>query len=160
MAKALKSRYTPGVRGKNWLKVKPVETIDVVIVAADWGSGRRRGWLSNYHLAVRDNESGEYLAVGKTFKGLTDEEFSIITKKLLTIKTRDSGYTVYVKPSIVVEVAFNEIQHSPHYRSKFALRFARIARIRDDKGPEDADTLHRLEQLYENQFKYKDKVEI
>ena len=158
MAKALKSRYTPGVRGKNWFKVKPVNTVDVVIVAADWGSGRRREWLSNYHLAVRDDQSGEYFVVGKTFKGLTDDEFSTLTKRLLRIKTRESGYTVVVKPSIVVEVAFNEIQRSPHYKSKFALRFARITRFRDDKGPEDADTLLGLEHLYENQFRYKDKV--
>jgi DNA ligase-1 len=108
MAKALKSKYTPGVRGKNWFKIKPVSTLDVVIVATDWGSGRRRGWLSNYHLAVRDDQSGEYLVVGKTFKGLTDAEFSTITERLLRIKTRDKGYTVAVKPSIVVEVAFNE----------------------------------------------------
>jgi len=160
MAKALKSKYTPGVRGKNWFKVKPVNTVDVVIVAADWGSGRRREWLSNYHLAVRDDQSGEYLVVGKTFKGLTDDEFSILTKRLLRIKTRESGYTVVVKPSIVVEVAFNEIQRSPHYKSKFALRFARITRFRDDKGPEDADTLLGLEHLYENQFRYKDKVDL
>jgi DNA ligase-1 len=160
MAKALKSKYTPGVRGKNWFKVKPVNTVDVVIVAADWGSGRRREWLSNYHLAVRDDQSGEYLVVGKTFKGLTDDEFSILTKRLLRIKTRESGYTVVVKPSIVVEVAFNEIQRSPHYKSKFALRFARITQFRDDKRPEDADTLLGLEHLYENQFRYKDKVDL
>jgi len=160
MAKALKSKYTPGVRGKNWFKIKPVSTLDVVIVAADWGSGRRRGWLSNYHLAVRDDQSGEYLVVGKTFKGLTDAEFSTITERLLRIKTRDKGYTVAVKPSIVVEVAFNEIQRSPHYKSKFALRFARITRFRDDKRAEDADTLQGLEHLYENQFRYKDKVGI
>ena len=98
--------------------------------------------------------------MGKTFKGLTDDEFSILTKRLLRIKTRESGYTVVVKPSIVVEVAFNEIQRSPHYKSKFALRFARITRFRDDKRPEDADTLLGLEHLYENQFRYKDKVDL
>jgi len=158
MAKDLKSSYTPGVRGKKWFKIKPVETLDVVIVAADWGSGRREGWLSNYHLAVRDTQAGDYLLVGKTFKGLTDEEFSMITEKLLALKTRTSEYTVYVKPSIVVEVAFNEIQRSPQYRSKFALRFARIARFRDDKRVEDADTQSKLETLYENQFRFKAKA--
>jgi DNA ligase-1 len=155
MAKQLDSAYTPGVRGKKWFKIKPAEKLDLVIVAADWGSGRRRGWLSNYHLAVRDEETGEYLVVGKTFKGLTDEEFIQITKKLLELKTRENDYTVFVKPSIVVEVAFNEIQRSPQYKSKFALRFARIARFREDKRPEDAETLGRLKHLYENQFRYK-----
>lgn len=158
MAKDLKSIYTPGIRGKKWFKVKPAETLDVVIVAADWGSGRRRGWLSNYHLAVRDERTDEYLVVGKTFKGLTDEEFTDITKKLLDLKTRQTDYTVYVKPSIVVEVAFNEIQKSPHYKSKFALRFARIKRFREDKRPEDADTLGRLKLLYNHQFKYKSQA--
>ena len=160
MAKDLKSTYTPGVRGKKWFKIKPAETLDLVIVAADWGSGRRRGWLSNYHLAVRDPKTGEYLVVGKTFKGLTDQEFTGITKRLLELKTREIDYTVYVRPSIVVEVAYNEIQHSPHYKSKFALRFARITRFRDDKRPEDVDTSERLQQLYENQFRYKASFEL
>jgi len=160
MAKDLKSTYTPGVRGKKWFKIKPAETLDVVLVAADWGSGRRRGWLSNYHLAVRDMDTGEFLVVGKTFKGLTDREFSEITPKLLELKTKETDYTVYVKPSIVAEVAFNEIQHSPHYKSGFALRFARITRFREDKRPEDADTLQRLSQLYKGQFKFKSPLEV
>jgi DNA ligase-1 len=160
MAKDLKSTYTPGVRGKKWFKIKPAETLDLVIVAADWGSGRRRTWLSNYHLAVRDPKTGEYLVVGKTFKGLTDQEFTEITKRLLELKTGGTDYTVYVRPSIVVEVAYNEIQHSPHYKSKFALRFARITRFRDDKRPEDADTSEKLQQLYKNQFRYKASFEL
>jgi len=160
MAKDLKSTYTPGVRGKKWFKIKPAETLDVVIVAADWGSGRRRGWLSNYHLAVRDSETGELLVVGKTFKGLTDREFTEITPKLLRLRTKETEYTVHVRPSIVVEVAFNEIQHSPHYKSGFALRFARITRFREDKGPEDADSLQRLSQLYKDQFRFKSPLEI
>jgi len=155
MAKDLKGMYTPGVRGKKWFKIKPAETLDVVITAADWGSGRRRGWLSNYHLAVRDEKSGEFLVIGKTFKGLTDQEFTEITKKLQTLKTRETDYTVHVKPSIVAEVAFNEIQRSPHYKSGFALRFARITRFREDKGPQDADTLQRLSKLYQDQFRFK-----
>jgi len=155
MAKDLKSTYSPGVRGKKWFKIKPAEKLDVVIVAADWGTGRRHGWLSNYHLAVRDEETGEYLVIGKTFKGLTDEEFTQITRKLLELKVKETDYTVFVKPSIVVEVAFNEIQRSPHYQSRFALRFARITRFREDMRPEDADTLQRLQRLYEDQFKYK-----
>lgn len=155
MAKDLKSTYTPGVRGRKWFKIKHAETLDVVIVAADWGSGRRRGWLSNYHLAVRDEASGAFLVVGKTFKGLTDQEFVEITKKLQELKTKETDYTVYVKPSIVVEVAFNEIQRSPHYKSGFALRFARITRFRDDKRIEDADSLQRLSKLYQDQFRFK-----
>ena len=156
MAKRLDGLYTPGRRGKLWLKIKPAETLDVVIIAAEWGHGRRRGWLSNYHLAVRDD--GGFSMVGKTFKGLTDEEFEWMTRRLLELKIGETPTTVYVKPEIVVEVAFNEIQRSPHYRSGFALRFARIKRIRMDKGPEEADTLERLRELYERQFRYKARL--
>jgi DNA ligase-1 len=99
------------------------------------------------------------LVVGKTFKGLTDKEFSEITPRLLGLKTRETDYTVHVKPLIVVEVAFNEIQHSPHYRSGYALRFARITRFRDDKAPQDADTLQRLTQLYQGQFRFKSSID-
>jgi len=155
MAKSLTSNYSIGARGKKWFKIKPADKLDVVIVAADWGSGRRVGWLSNYHLAVRDEETGEFLVIGKTFKGLTDVEFETITKRLQEIKTRDGRYTVYVKPAIVAEVAYNEIQKSPRYKSGFALRFARISRFRDDKGPEDVGTLQRLQQLYDKQFENK-----
>ena len=152
MAKKLDSIYTPGTRGKRWFKIKPAETLDVVIVAADWGSGRRKGWLSNYHLAVLDEVSAQYTEIGKTFKGLTDQQFKWITKKLLELKRKDTSYTVHVKPEMVVEVAYNEIQRSPQYESKFALRFARIKRIRQDKSPSQVDTLQRLQKLYEKQF--------
>ncbi len=158
MAKSLTSDYSPGARGKKWFKIKPADRLDVVIVAADWGSGRRVGWLSNYHLAVRDDETGEYLVVGKTFKGLTDAEFEMITGRLKELKTRESKWTVHVKPEIVVEVAHNEIQKSPRYKSGFALRFARIAKFRDDKNPEEADTIQRLRQLYERQFENKGRI--
>jgi DNA ligase-1 len=157
MAKSLTSNYSIGARGKKWFKIKPADKLDVVIVAADWGSGRRVGWLSNYHLAVRDEETGEFLVIGKTFKGLTDVEFETITKRLQEIKTRDGRYTVYVKPAIVAEVAYNEIQKSPRYKSGFALRFARISRFRDDKGPDNASTLQQLQQLYNKQFENKDR---
>jgi DNA ligase-1 len=110
MAKALNSKYTPGVRGKLWFKIKPADYLDLIIIAADWGYGRRTGWLSNYHLAAIDDETGEYLVVGKTFKGLTDEEFTEMTKRLQELKVSENQYTVHVKPSIVVEVAYNEIQ--------------------------------------------------
>ncbi len=158
VAKSLSSNYSPGARGKKWFKLKPADTLDVVIVAADWGSGRRVGWLSNYHLGVRDEGTGEFLVVGKTFKGLTDAEFDVITKRLQELKIRGSRYTVHVKPSIVAEVAYNEVQKSPRYKSGFALRFARIARFREDKGPEDADTLQHLRELYEKQFENKARV--
>jgi len=100
------------------------------------------------------------LVIGKTFKGLTDVEFESITKRLQEIKTRDGRYTVYVKPAIVAEVAYNEIQKSPRYKSGFALRFARISRFRDDKGPDDAGTVQRLQQLYDKQFEHKARFDL
>lgn len=151
MAKALNSAYMPGNRGKLWFKVKPAETIDCVIIAADRGSGRRRGWLSNYHLAVAVGDGG-YAPVGKTFKGLTDKQFGEMTARLRSIQSNDDGYTVTVRPEVVVEVAFNEIQRSPQYSSGFALRFARIKRIREDKGAGQVTTLGELQSLYERQF--------
>ncbi len=158
MAKRLDSEYTPGSRGKRWFKIKPTETLDLVVAAADWGYGRRTGWLSNYHLAAREGE--EYLVIGKTFKGLTDEEFRWMTERLQSLKVRETPGTIHVRPELVVEVAFNEIQKSPHYKSGFALRFARVTRIREDKSPEDADTIDRVRELYEAQFRYKDKIEL
>jgi len=156
MAKDLHSPYQPGNRGKRWFKIKKADTVDCVILAADWGSGRRQGWLSNYHLGVYDEENDEYLVVGKTFKGLTDEEFSSITARLLSIKTDESDWTVSVKPEIIVEVAFNEIQRSPSYKSGFALRFARITRFREDKS--EPDTLERLRTMFERQFEKKGRL--
>ena len=158
VAKKLDSRYEPGTRGKKWLKIKrTLEPLDCVIIAAEWGYGRRRKWLSDYYLAVRDEKTGEWFIVGKTFKGLTDEEFEEVTKELLKVKIYESGRIVYVKPRIVVEVIYDEIQKSPKYKSGFALRFARISRIRWDKGPEDADTLDKVRKIYREQFKYKAK---
>jgi DNA ligase-1 len=150
MAKDLASPYAPGSRGKRWFKIKPAETVDCVIIAADWGSGRRRGWLSNYHLAVRDGAG--FAPVGKTFKGLTDEEFRAMTARLQALCERDDGHTVTVRPRVVVEVAYNEIQRSPQYASGYALRFARIVRIREDKDSLGATTLAELRALYEKQF--------
>jgi len=152
MAKALDSKYEVGKRGKKWFKLKRAETLDVAIVAADWGYGRRTGWLSNYHLAVRDEETGELLVVGKTFKGLTDNEFREMTMRLQELKSSETEFTVTVNPAVVVEVAYDEIQRSPHYRSGFALRFARITRIRGDKRINDVDTVQRLRKLYDQQF--------
>jgi DNA ligase 1 len=152
MAKALESRYTPGVRGRGWLKIKRARTLDLVIVAADWGYGRRKGWLSNYHLAARDDRSGEFHEVGKTFKGLTDEEFRTITERLLSLKIGEQGVTVFVRPELVVEVAYSDIQKSPQYGSAMALRFARIVRIRDDESAAEADTIATLRSEYERQL--------
>ncbi|MGQ0798187.1 MAG: ATP-dependent DNA ligase [Methanobacteriota archaeon] len=155
MAKALDSTYSVGKRGKKWYKIKLADHLDVAIVAAEWGSGRREGWLSNYWLAVRDEATGRFQMIGKTFKGLTDAEFETMTERLRGLATSEERWGFHVRPEIVVEVAYNEIQKSPHYPSGFALRFARIARIRDDKGPGDADTYARLKQRYARQFERK-----
>ena len=157
MAKDPRSSYEPGGRGKRWFKLKATQSVDCVIVAADRGSGRRVGWLSNYHLAVRDGE--DWADVGKTFKGLTDREFTLMTERLRALATADDGYTVRVRPEVVVEVEYNEIQKSPTYPSGFALRFARIARIREDKAPGQATTLEELRGLYERQFATKGRAE-
>jgi len=155
MAKRLDSTYTVGHRGKKWFKLKPADHLDVVILAAEWGSGRRRGWLSNYWLGVREEATGRFQMVGKTFKGLTDEEFQAMTARLRALATKPEPWGYHVRPDVVVEVAYNEIQKSPHYPSGFALRFARIVRIREDKGPEDVDTYERLKELYRRQFERK-----
>jgi DNA ligase-1 len=156
MAKDPRSAYEPGGRGKRWLKLKTPETVDCVIVAVDRGSGRRRGWLSNYHLAVRDGDG--FAPVGKTFKGFTDRQFAEMTERLASRAVSDDGYTVGVRPEVVVEVAYNEVQKSPTYPSGFALRFARITRVRDDKAPGQATTLDELRALYERQFATKGRA--
>ncbi|MBS7633072.1 ATP-dependent DNA ligase [Candidatus Bathyarchaeota archaeon] len=153
MAKKPDSVYAVGVRGKRWLKIKPVlEPLDLVIVGAEQGYGRRFNWLSDYYLAARDSETGEFLTVGKTFKGLTDAEIIEMTRRLKEITVDEKPRRVNVIPKIVVEVAYNEIQKSPKYRCGMALRFARITRIRDDKTPEQADTIQRVREIYERQF--------
>ena len=155
MVKQLQSPYRPGVRGKSWFKVKHTLSLDLVIVAADWGYGRRHGWLSNYHLAARDENTDTFMEVGKTFKGLTDEEFRQMTDRLLSLETHRHRGTVFVQPRVVVEVVFNEVQASRQYESGLALRFARITRVRDDKSPADADTLQGLRELFRDQFQQK-----
>ncbi len=147
MVKDLAAPYTPGIRGGAWLKVKRVVSVDLVIVAADRGYGRRRGWLSNYHLAARDEETGRLEPVGKTFKGLTDAEFASMTERLTRLARHEEGGTVFVDPQVVVEVLFSDLQRSPTYRAGLALRFARILRVRDDKTPAEADTLAHLRAL-------------
>lgn len=147
MAKSLASPYLPGERGRHWLKIKPVITLDLTIVAADWGYGRRTGWLSNLHLAARERESGELLEVGKTFKGLTDAEFKVLTEKLLENKTSEKQGTVFVKPTLVVEVAFNNVQRSTRYKGGVALRLARIVNFRPDKTVNDIETIQTLREM-------------
>jgi DNA ligase-1 len=151
MVKRLDSPYTPGIRGGAWLKLKQANSLDLVIIAADYGYGRRHGWLSNYHLAARDEETGEFRLVGKTFKGLTDEEFRSMTGRLLALKRHEEGGTVWVDPRVVVEIQYSDIQKSPLYPDGMALRFARIARIRDDKAPVDADTIQLMRRLFDRQ---------
>jgi DNA ligase-1 len=123
----------------------------LVIIAAEWGYGRRRGWLSNYHLAARDPARGGFVMLGKTFKGLSDEQFRAMTERLLALKTDESHGVVTVRPEVVVEVAYNDIQRSPNYDAGMALRFARIVRIRDDKSPEQADSIETVTADYERQ---------
>jgi DNA ligase-1 len=132
--------YEAGRRGSGWLKVKPTHTLDLVILAAEWGSGRREGWLSNLHLGARDPEEG-FVMLGKTFKGLTDEMLAWQTERFLQIEERRSGHVVYLKPEIVYEIAFDGVQRSTRYPGGVALRFARVKRYRDDKTPADADTI-------------------
>ncbi len=149
MAKRLDSPYAPGERGtlrhaQGWLKIKPVITLDLVIVAADWGYGRRTGWLSNLHLAARDETTGKLMEVGKTFKGLTDAEFKDLTRKLLADKTAEKRGTVFVNPKVVVEVAFNNVQKSPRYAAGVALRLARVVGFRPDKSVSEIETVQRL----------------
>jgi DNA ligase 1 len=151
MAKSLASAYTPGARGRGWLKIKHTRTLDLVIVAAEWGYGRRHGWLSNYHLSARDTKSGGFAMLGKTFKGLNDEQFQSMTERLLALKTGEAHGVVTVRPEVVVEVAYNDIQRSPNYDAGMALRFARIVRIRDDKSAEQADSIDTVTADYERQ---------
>ena len=158
MAKKLDSPYTPGRRGKRWLKIKTVlEPLDLVITAAEYGYGRRKGWLSDYYLGARDPESGGFSDIGKTFKGLTDAEIIDLTARLKESTISEEGHRVKVIPKIVVEVAYNEIQQSSKYPSQMALRFARITRIRDDKSPEEASTIGQVRQIFDRQFRNKGK---
>jgi DNA ligase-1 len=141
MAKALESPYAAGRRGQEWLKLKAAHTLDLVVLAAEWGSGRREGWLSNLHLGARDPEAGGFVMLGKTFKGMTDETLRRQTEALLARELGREGHVVHVRPELVVEIAFNDVQRSPHYPGGVALRFARLKRYRPDKGPGEADTI-------------------
>jgi len=141
MAKSLEAPYAAGRRGSAWLKIKTARTLDLVVIGVEWGSGRRKGWLSNIHLGARDPGTGGFVMLGKTFKGMTDEILEWQTKELLARETHRDGHIVYVRPELVVEIAFNEVQRSPHYPGGVALRFARVKGYRHDKRAEDADTI-------------------
>lgn len=147
MAKDRRSAYAAGARGSSWLKIKQARTLDLVIIAAEWGSGRRRGWLSNLHLGARDTHKGGFAMLGKTFKGLTDEMLAWQTGKLLNLEVARDKHAVYVHPRLVVEIAFNNIQISSRYISGLALRFARVKRYREDKATADSDTFETVQRL-------------
>jgi ATP-dependent DNA ligase I len=147
MAKALDAPYAAGRRGASWMKVKQARTLDLVVLAAEWGHGRRRGWLSNLHLGARDPDRNGFAMLGKTFKGMTDEMLAWQTERLLAIEIGRDAYTVHVRPELVVEIAFNEIQESPVYPGGLALRFARVKRYRTDKTVADADTIQTVRSL-------------
>jgi DNA ligase-1 len=141
VVKALNSPYEAGRRGTGWIKVKPRITLDLLILAAEWGHGRRQGWLSNLHLGARDPESGEFVMLGKTFKGLTDEMLAWQTKRFQELERARDRWTVYLRPELVAEIAFDGVQRSSRYPGGVALRFARVLRYRPDKRPEDVDTI-------------------
>jgi len=148
MVKALDAPYEAGRRGASWLKVKRAETLDLVVLAAEWGHGRRSGWLSNLHLGARD-PSGGFVMLGKTFKGMTDEMLAWQTERLQQLETHRDRYTVYVRPELVVEVAFDGVQASRRYPGGVALRFARVKGYRPDKRPAEADMIEAVRRIHD-----------
>jgi DNA ligase-1 len=149
MAKALDAPYEAGGRGGAWLKIKPAITLDLVVLAAEWGHGRRKGWLSNLHLGARDPATGGFVMLGKTFKGMTDQILGWQTGALRKLAIGGDAYTVRVEPRLVVEVAFGDIQASPRYPGGVALRFARVKRYRPDKRAEEVDTIETVRSIYQ-----------
>ena len=147
VVKSLTAPYAAGRRGAGWIKVKPRHTLDLVVLAVEWGHGRRRGWLSNLHLGARDPSTGGFVMLGKTFKGLTDELLTWQTERLLALEDHRDSYTVYVRPELVVEIAFDGVQRSPRYPGGLALRFARVLRYREDKSAAEADTIDTVRAL-------------
>jgi len=147
VVKSLATPYAAGRRGAGWIKVKPRHTLDLVVLAVEWGHGRRHGWLSNLHLGARDPETGGWVMLGKTFKGLTDELLTWQTARLLELEDHRDDWTVYVRPELVVEIAFDGVQRSPRYPGGVALRFARVLRYRDDKPAAEADTIAAVREL-------------
>jgi ATP-dependent DNA ligase I len=151
MAKALDAPYAAGRRGAGWLKLKRAKTLDLVVIGVEWGSGRRKGWLSNLHLGARDPRSGGFVMLGKTFKGLTDEILEWQTRELLAREVKRDEWTVYVRPELVVEIAFNDVQSSSQYPGGMALRFARLKGYRPDKRADEADTIDTVREIFEAQ---------
>jgi DNA ligase-1 len=151
MAKSLEAPYHAGQRGFHWLKLKTAHTLDLAILAVEWGSGRRQGWLSNLHLGARDPETGGFVMLGKTFKGLTDAMLKWQTERLLALETRRHGHVVHVRPELVAEIAFSDVQESPRYPARLALRFARVKRYREDKRAAEADTIESVREIFERQ---------
>ena len=149
MFKSLDAPYEAGRRGAGWLKVKPVHTLDLVVLAVEWGSGRRRGWLSNIHLGARD-AAGGFVMLGKTFKGMTDAILEWQTKRFLELETHREGHVIYVRPEQVVEIAFDGVQGSSKYPGGVALRFARVKGYRQDKTAAEADTIGSVRALHGN----------
>ncbi|MCK4811496.1 MAG: DNA ligase, partial [Methanosarcinales archaeon] len=148
MLKNPDSAYSPGKRGKNWLKIKPImETLDLVVVGADWGEGRRANLIGSYMLACYDPETAEFLEIGRVGTGITDEQLSELTELFSQYIISEDGSAIELKPAVVFEIAYEEIQKSPHYASGYALRFPRLVRVRFDKTPEDADSVERVERL-------------
>jgi DNA ligase-1 len=148
--KSLTTPYEAGRRGSGWLKVKPRHTLDLVVLAAEWGHGRRRGWLSNLHLGARD-PAGGFVMLGKTFKGLTDATLAWQTERLTELATDAGEWVVRVRPELVVEVAFDGVQTSPRYPGGMALRFARVLRYRPDKTAAEADTVDTVRTIHAGQ---------
>jgi DNA ligase-1 len=151
MAKSLASTYEAGNRGAQWFKIKRSHTLDLVILAAEWGNGRREGLLSNLHLGALDPDTGEYVMLGKTFKGLTDAMLAWQTRELLTREIRRDQMTVYVRPELVAEIAFSDLQTSARYPGGVALRLARVKRFRIDKGADEADTMQAVRRIQAGQ---------
>ena len=148
MVKALSSPYEAGRRGAAWRKVKPVRTLDLVVIGAEWGHGRRRGWLSNLHLGARGRATAQFVMVGKTFKGLTDALLTWQTERLQELAiSRPTATSVFVRPELVVEIALDGVQASKRYPGGVALRFARVRGYRPDKSPADADTIDAVRAL-------------
>ncbi|MBA3233355.1 MAG: ATP-dependent DNA ligase, partial [Propionibacteriales bacterium] len=147
VVKSLTSTYDAGRRGSAWVKVKPRHTLDLVVLAVEWGSGRRVGKLSNIHLGARDPATDDFVMLGKTFKGMTDEMLAWQTERFLELETRRTSYVVHVRPEQVVEVAFDGLQRSTRYPGGLALRFARVLRYRDDKSAAEADTIDTVRAL-------------
>jgi DNA ligase-1 len=161
MVKDPLSPYTPGRRGLAWLKLKrPLATLDVVVTAVEWGHGKRKGVLSDYTFAVKDEKTGKLVNVGKAYSGLTDAEIATMTKRFLAITLEDRGWARAVKPEVVLEVAFDSIQRSNRHASGYALRFPRIVNIRDDKPVGEIDTLQRVDELYERYFGGKSEADL